>query len=279
MIDKAIGKITVRSIDGAPAEYYQFSGEVSNGAYDSFHTRMGDGFLGSMVSQLDSGLPLLDVHDSKRVLGKSEKAERSGEGVTATFGMLRDTDTTPPEMRIDEHIRRVEEGLYGGLSIGFRDATVKCDLCGHDPFKRSECEHWLGMEYDGKTATATIEKAELVEVSITPIPSNPNARILSRSDVSKEIADFKDGLEKLDKADSDYQKYRQGLIDKCLEEGQRADKEFDKDVWAKHLQDADIDVIKAFTGVFTRSGDNQWSGGRITRDTEKPKHNYNSIYQ
>ena len=198
--------------------------------------------------------------------------------MTATFGMLRDTDSTPENMRINEHIRRVEEGLYSGLSIGFRDATVKCDLCGNDPFKRSECTHWLGMEYDGKVATATIEQAELVEVSITPIPSNRNTRILSRSDVSKEIADFKDGITPKT-TDPNYEKWRETLIQECLNEGVRADTAFDRDLWAKHLQTTDVAVIQAFTEHFKRSGDNQWSGGRMTRDTENTNYQINSIYQ
>lgn len=279
--------ISNREVEGGPDDEYRFAGDISDTAVDAYDSRMSSSTIDNFVKDCGNRVQLLDSHasDLNRVLGYSVSAQRSGDVASGVFAMLRDVETTPAELQNNEHIRRIEKGLYSGLSVGFYGGREICDICSRGVWEWSEdgdnCSHWPGREYDGVRMTYTIDNARLAEVSIVASPANPNAQITERASraesVIREYKESPKGLPKQEYTEAEQRwiaagkAYSEQLIGEALRAGVRAKGvDFDSDKWKARLEVMDVDAIREHTEMWTALGDSQWNGGRITRDTDSP---------
>lgn len=81
-------------------------------------------------------------------------------------------------LRSDESkktIDRIESGILREVSVGCSIQRAVCDICGADK-RITYCEHRPGNEYDGKTATVTLDgAADAYEVSFVAVPAQREA--------------------------------------------------------------------------------------------------------
>jgi hypothetical protein len=76
-------------------------------------------------------------------------------------------------MKTDDVIRNIDTGVWDRLSVGLTLNPIegrprgwyRCDIC-KENLMSSDCEHIPGLEYDGKTATATIIDGSMRESSM-----------------------------------------------------------------------------------------------------------------
>jgi hypothetical protein len=68
----------------------------------------------------------------------------------------------------------VRLGDIDTVSIGATAKDVLCSICGDSKLDGS-CKHIVGREYEGEIATRTPKQLKFVELSVTPIPGDPNA--------------------------------------------------------------------------------------------------------
>ena len=162
--------VRTRGDDGKElaSDIFEFESEISNGALDGHYSRMGDDTLRNYAEDAANGVPLLLDHaaDIRNqigmfVAGNYDEAEKR---VKAVARILRDTDETPDNMKVNEFIRRIDAGLYRGVSVSFRDGQEVCDLCSKDVWDLSandRCKHIPGRSYAGEQATYEIKGARL----------------------------------------------------------------------------------------------------------------------
>ena len=295
-------KLGTRQLDqsAVPDDEYRFMGEISNPILDSYNSHMTESTLENFVADSKSRVSLQADHSQEiaRTLGYSIEGERDGDAVITTFSMLRDSETTPSHLSLNEHIRRVEKGFYNDLSVGFHGGREICDICpgdrevwGWTP-DGANCEHWPGQRYDGTVATYRIDGAHLGEVSIVTAGANAQTQILQRSKdptIDGNLIKFKkDGSTHKRSGDGDPppvddahkamlmkdgEFYRNSIIETALQEGVRAEgKEFDNDKWKERLESWDAKAILDQIAVWKRLGDAQWkgNGGRMTHDGTNP---------
>ena len=112
-------------------------------------------FAESIQKIKNGGIPLLDSHkqDSEHVLGTVIDAMEDDHGLYIT-ARLADTP------RVEEIRQKLKQGHINKMSIGF--------FIGKDHFRQHN-----GQEL------RFIEKADLIEISVVPIPANSRATILS----------------------------------------------------------------------------------------------------
>jgi len=97
-----------------------------------------------------------------------EPMDGGGHQIVLRAYMLRSDDTK-------NAIDRIESGILREVSVGCRMQTAVCDICGVDK-RLTRCEHRPGSDYDGKTATVTLDKAtDAYEVSFVAVPAQREA--------------------------------------------------------------------------------------------------------
>lgn len=277
---------TVRNRDDSgnelPEDVVEILINISNGELDGHFSRMADDTLSNYAKGAASGrIPFLIDHNSNDIRsqigmlteGAFDEKEKT---VQAVARMLRDTDDTPDNMKVNEFIRRIEAGLYRGVSVSFADADEICDICSKDVWNvtgSDGCRHIPGRTYDGEKATYEIRNARLREVSLVSAPSNKEAGVINtRSDdwteeLKKAKVEGDTGNDGKTDLEREGMKWREQLIESALKEGVRAEDGFDKVSWQKRLEDMNSDSIIAMTKTWKESGDAKWgSGGRKTDD-------------
>lgn len=90
-------------------------------------------------------------------------------------------------------IRRVMDGEFMGVSVGFGTDSGVCSICRTDWAKDSQCEHKIGKRYgaSGKLAYLITGKHINKEISWVNFPADVAARVLN----TKSLADIADSLE------------------------------------------------------------------------------------
>ena len=201
--------------------------------------------------------------------------------------MLRDTDDTPENLRINEYIRRIERKYYDSASVAFRDATETCNICGKEIFdfyRDDPCPHVPKKVYDGQVCTYDVDDARLRHVGLVSAPSNQAAKVLDLRNWSEDARKVKQegdvGSANTDSTKSilekDGLKYREELITKALEEGVRAEDDFDETKWKTRFQTMEAEQIIDQTNTWAKLGDARWGeGGRKTEGGGPPTGNPN----
>ena len=183
-------QIRTEPVEGGsmPEDEVQLDFTISSGKRDAHFSYMSDATLRNYAANAQAGVPFMLDHASdmekqigRTIAGRYDEATKS---TIATVSMLRDTDSTPENMRINEYIRRIERKFYDSVSVGYRDGTEICRLDGKDVWdwaRTDACPHIPGRSYDGKLCEYDINDAYLREVSLVPSGSNPDAKLLDRS--------------------------------------------------------------------------------------------------
>ncbi len=170
---------------------------LCNDQYDRTQERFPRSYLERFAETLP-GKPLLAHHDRHSYpVGRFFRAEvGTGDGAradgTPTDGIRAEGSgnwlycwvylvKTPA----NEEIRaQIDGGVYSHVSIGFRWADLRCDLCGKSYF-RGDCPHVIGQEYEGRVATATyggdLGRVEAVEGSLVYLGAQYGA-VVTKSD-------------------------------------------------------------------------------------------------
>ena len=187
-----LAKLKIRSdaVDGGsiPDDEVQLDFVISSNNRDAHYSFMSEKTLQNYALDAARGVPFMLDHatDMERQIGRTIAGsyDETEKQTIATVSMLRDTDTTPENMRINEYIRRIERKYYDSCSVGYRDGKEVCRLDGKPiwDFDRNDpCPHIPGRSYDGKVCEYDIDGAFLREVSLVPSGSNPDAKLLDRS--------------------------------------------------------------------------------------------------
>ena len=167
--------------DVTAEDYFCGTMEVCNDQYDRAHERFTPEYLQRFAETLP-GKSLLPGHNYEELpLGrfydaKVVRTERGHSLIGKFFVDAQDSKT----------VRGISLGVYRDSSIGYTAGGRACDLCGEEyhPMGKAagaNCEHWPGMEFDGKLCTLTYihpEKAEARETSLVWLGCQPGAQIL-----------------------------------------------------------------------------------------------------
>lgn len=265
-----------------PEDEIQFDFCVSDAERDGHYSYMTEKSLRNYAEDAEAGVPFMMDHSDglQKQLGRSMSGsfDESSKQARATISILKDTDDTPDNMKVNEYVRRIERKYYTSCSVGFRDAQEICRLDNKpiwDWSRDNPCEHIPGQVYDGKVCEYDVDDARLREVSLVPSGSNPGAKLLDRSEWSDDLRRVKEaGLAGVDDSttnaksllERDGLKWRQQLIETALAEGVRAEDGFDKAAWQTRLEGYDSDTILAQTNTWKLLGDSRWGteGGRKT---------------
>lgn len=266
--------------DKYPDDEFRFQAEISNSNLDAYYSRIGERALDQFVKDINQGGVSLQNGHRKNGMedtwGRWISAERDGDKVIATASMLRATDSTPPHLNMDEHIRRIERGYYSDVSVGMYNMREICDICDNPIFDytaEDRCKHWPGDEYviDGerKTCTYEITDARLAEVSIVYDGATPGASIIpNRMNSSIELRNWKDkdaDDKELSELEQIGKKYKEDLIDKLILEGVRAlGNQFDEDRKRREVVNWTIESIISQTKEYEILCD--LKGGRRIQD-------------
>lgn len=276
-------KIRSEAVDGGgaiPEDEIQFDFAISSAKRDGHFSYMTEKTLANFGADAEVGVPFMRDHQDgttnqigRSVAGAYDEAEKQA---SATISMLRDTDKTPDAMKVDEYIRRIERKYYDSCSVGYRGGKETCRLDGKPiwDWQRSDpCEHIPGRTYDGKLCEYDIDEGHLREVSLVPSGSNPDAKLLDRSEWDEGLCNVKkdglagagEGSDEKTLLERDGLKWRDSLIKTALAEGVRAEDDFDEEVWRTRLEKNDSDTILAQTSTWSKLGDIRWGvGGRKT---------------
>ena len=262
-----------------PEDEVQLDFTISSGKRDSHFSYMSDDTLRNYAADAAAGVPFMLDHASdmekqigRTIAGSYDEAEKR---TVSTVSMLRDTDSTPENMRINEYIRRIERKFYDSCSVGYRDGTEVCRLDGKDIWDWAgddPCPHIPGRSYDGKVCEYDINNAFLREVSLVPSGSNPDAKLLDRSTWETELQAIKKdeatgAAEPKSLLERDGEKWREQLILEAIKQGVRAEDTFDETKWRERFKTQDSDFIVEQTQTWVKLGDAKWGeGGRQTSD-------------
>ena len=297
-------KLRSDNVDGGgaiPEDIAQADFIISTGDKDGHGSIMTEQTLRNYTEDASRRVPFMLNHgvDMDLQIGSTIAAtyDEAQKQVMATVEMLRDTDSTPEPMRVNEYIRRIEHGMYNSVSVGFRDAKETCNLDGKDIFwdgTNEPCEHLPKRFYDGKECTYDVDDAHLREVSLVPTGSNPNAKLLDTREWEENLMKFKkdgdpgtastyDNIN-VTKAnpesilERDGLKFRTGLINAAISAGIRAKEGFDEDAWKKRFATMEAEQITEQTKDWDTIGDTRWrKGGRKTTDYNGGNYNQSSI--
>ena len=193
-------QIRTEPVEGGsmPEDEVQLDFTISSGKRDAHFSYMSDATLRNYATNAQAGVPFMLDHatDMEKQIGRTiaGRYDEATKSTVATVSMLRDTDSTPENMRINEYIRRIERKFYDSVSVGYRDGTEICRLDGKDvwDWARSDaCPHIPGRSYDGKLCEYDINDAYLREVSLVPSGSNPDAKLLDRSSWEEGLRNIK----------------------------------------------------------------------------------------
>lgn len=257
---------------------FEFEACVSSPSLDAHFTRMTESTLNNFMTDAISGVPLQDSHARERLsdtLGNSIGARMDEDGkLFVRFRMLRDNTDTPEHLKVNEYIRRIERDILREMSVGFNGGEELCEIDNKDMWDfRSEdpCPHIPGQLYDGVQCTSRIENANLGEVSIVAMGSNPDT-VINIRDLPEEIRKIKNITNEEDKErtllERDGLLYRKTLIEKAIEEGIRAEGQtFKQEVWRERFEERSAEEIIDQSTLWGKLGDDIWGeGGRVTKD-------------
>ena len=236
-------KIRSEAVGGGevPSDEIQFDFAISSAKRDGHYSYMTEKTLRNYGAEVAAGVPfMLDHQDGMRSqIGRTVAGGyvEDDNRVDATISMLRDTDDTPDNMKVNEYIRRIERRYYDSCSVGFRDAKEVCRLDGKDIWdwnRDQPCEHIPGRTYDGKVCEYDVDDGHLREVSLVPSGSNPDAKLLDSRSWEDGLRKVKeDGLASVGETsdpksmlERDGLKWRESLIKTALAEGVRAEDDF-----------------------------------------------------
>ena len=183
-------QLRTEAVDGGslPEDEVQLDFIISSDKRDTYSSYMTEKTLRNYATNAQAGVPFMLNHASDvekqighTIAGHYDEAEKR---TVATVSMLRDTDSTPENLRVNEYIRRIERKFYDSVSVGFRDGTETCRLDNKpiwDWERNDPCPHIPGRSYEGKLCEYDIDNAFLREVSLVPSGSNPDVGRLDRS--------------------------------------------------------------------------------------------------
>ena len=269
-----------------PDDELQLDFVISSAKRDGHFSYMTEKTLENYGADATAGCPFMLDHgtDMRSQIGRVVSGTYNAEAkqVVATIQMLRDTDATPENLRVNEYIRRIEKGYYGACSVGFRDGQEICRLDQKpiwDFAREDHCPHTPGVTYPEGICEYDVDDAHLREVSLVPTGSNTDAGAV-RSTWSEEMRKAKPdvvgapGVPVPVKSilELDGEKYRANLITLALAEGVRAyGNEFKEAEWKPRFDKNDADFIIAQTQTFKDVGDAKWGpGGRVTGPADQP---------
>ncbi len=169
---------------------FLFGAEISNRNLDAYFTRMAVSSLRNYAQDAERGVSFQNSHNTDELgMGRSISGQYDGDD---TGGRVLAQFYTVPGIRLgsvltDDLIMGIRTGLVSDVSIGFYGGKHICGLCEQDLY-RSNCPHIPGFEYDVDdpndpkikrvtVATATIEDANLAEVSAVYDGATPGAAI------------------------------------------------------------------------------------------------------
>ena len=277
--------LTIRSeaVGGGdvPEDEVQLDFTISDNQEDAHGSFMTDTTLRNYAEDAQAGVPFMVDHSSglARQIGRTIRGEHSesDKNVISTMSMLRDSEETPENMKVNEYIRRIERRYYTSVSVGFRDADEICNICDKPIFdwmRENPCEHIPKRTYDGVRCTYRVDNARLREVSLVSAGSNPNAKLLDTREWTEDLRNVKKegdiggGAPQSQKTllERDGEKYRKALIDKAIEEGVRAEgSEFNENEWRERFKTRESGEIIQQTAIWVKLGDAIWGeGGRKT---------------
>lgn len=283
-----LAKLRVRNeaTDGSPVPEDEclFDFIISNGEEDSYGSFMTEKTLKNYAEDAERSVPFMIDHKDgvNEQVGQTISAYYDPENkqTIATVRMLRDSDDTPDHLKVNEYIRRIERGMYRGVSVAFRDAKEICNICSKpifDVYRDDHCPHVPKQYYDGVKCTYNVDDARLREVSLTSNPSNPNAQLLDTRNWHEDLLFGKDlgigedgkepeGLVK-SQLEKDGETYRLEVVNNAIKEGVRAIDDFNEQQWRDKFKSMELDTIKYQTELWRQIADNRWGpGGRQTSD-------------
>ena len=285
-----LARLKVRSdaVEGGsiPDDEMQCDFVITNGEVDGHGSIMTEKTMRNYTEDCIGSVPFMLNHsnDMQMQIGQTIAAtyDESLKQVVATVRILRDTEDTPENLRVNEYIRRMERGMYNSVSVGFRDAKETCNLpdCGKDIFdwmRQDPCPHIPKQYYNGVQCTYDVDDAHLREVSLVPAGSNPNAKLLDTREWVDDLSKIKQagnagngsngGGENEPKSvlERDGLKYREGIIKEAIGAGIRAKDNFDEEKWRKRFETMEAEQILEQKADWDSIGDSRWgTGGRAT---------------
>ena len=286
-----LARLSIRSesvTGGAvPEDEVQLDFVITNGEKDSYGSIMTEKTMRNYAEDAAAGVGFMRDHGEgiEMQLGRTIAAhfDEEQKRVVATISMLRDSDSTPENMRVNEYIRRIERRFYDSCSVAFRDAEETCNICNKgifDFYRDDPCPHIPKKIYDGVECTYDVDNARLRHVGLVTAPSNPNAKLLDQRNWSDDMRKVKqegdvgakgtdDGKSLLER---DGEKYRAGLIDTAITAGIRAEDNFSEDTWRERFKSRDADEIIAQTETWKKLGDARWGEGGRQTESGNPAH-------
>ena len=161
---------------------FVFSCVMSTGELDDHCTRMGVSSLRNYGTDARRGRPYLVNHRTDEGIfgytydGHYEEVQNQARA--AVFIPRGRMPAGKDGRSSNQEIADLMAGMRREVSVRFGGPLTecRCDLCGNDVFSL-ECMHLPGMRFDGVLATATVENAQLAEVSGVWSGSNPSALI------------------------------------------------------------------------------------------------------
>lgn len=280
-----LAKMSIRSeaVGGGavPDDEMQCDFVISTNDEDSHCSIMTERTLENYAKDAERGVPFMLNHedDMKMQIGRTIAASYDAEKkqTAATVSLLRDTEETPDNMKVNEYIRRIERGYYDSVSVGFRDATELCNIkdCGREIFDfyaENPCPHIPGRSYGGEKCTYSVDNARLRELSLVPSGSNPNAKLLDTREWEEDLRKVKKegdlGTGNTDPKtllERDGLKYREGIINEAIKSGIRAKDDFDEEAWRSRFAEMEASHIQSQKEDWDTIGDARWGeGGRVT---------------
>lgn len=263
-----------------PDDEMQCDFVISTGDRDGHYSYMADNTLRNFTAGAERGVPFMLDHQSNVncQIGRTIAAsfDESEKRVIATVSLLRDTEETPDNMRVNEYIRRIERGFYDSVSVGYRDATEICRIDNKpiwDFAIENPCPHIPGRTYNGQVCEYDVNDGKLREVSLVAAGSNPNAKLLDRAGWAESLRNVKTEGDLVAGVNDDAKsilerdglKYREGLIAEAIKSGIRADDNFDEALWRERFKTYDAAFIIEQTATWDKLGDARWgTGGRKT---------------
>jgi Mu-like prophage I protein len=94
------------------------------------------------------------------------------------------------EARKDWAVLGVLDGTIDRFSVGFRSQRYECSICG-EKIDSTECSHWPGKEYRGRTCEVLCKGSSGVETSAVVSPAVPGTGIDAISELSEFIHDLR----------------------------------------------------------------------------------------
>ena len=280
-----LARMSVRSeavAGGAvPEDEIQIDFVISTDKRDNHFSYMTEKTLRNYAEDAAAGLPFVRDHQESmetqigRVIAGSY--DEQNKRALATISMLRDSDDTPENLRVNEYIRRIERAYYTDCSVQFRGGSEICRLDGKEiwDWQRDDpCPHIPGRTYNTKVCEYDVDDARLRHVALVANGSNADAKsMLDRNTWDENLRRVKEdglaaatsGSDTKSLLERDGLKWREQLIEAALKEGVRAEDNFDRETWKARLEKDESDRILAQTETWKQLGDKRWGeGGRKT---------------